>query len=377
MLNKILKIKDTIDVFVSETESPEKVLIIFHKMTTRDRIELLAGKAVAEFLALLNGKDTTLVVLQKMGNFDEIAALDLLKYLDQQHLIVEVTNEIKISQRYKRQIAYFDDLVLDRPGDKTQEKLARKTVVILGCGSVGSAIAEILARVGILNFILIDYKNITKKNISSHTFAITHDIGKSKPQALADYLKKINKNIVVTIQYEMLITTTDLSRWIPNNADLVINSCDEPYIGHTSLKVGRYLHPRNIALYVVGGFDAHLMSSGELIYPPHTPCIDCTQKTFTKALGAWQPTYSAVESVGVSADISLNLSSNDYIAGGPGGGVVMSSFSANLGALRILEFLSEDSTIDYGTIRYEYLINSGVMTEFEMLKQEQCRVCNN
>ena len=70
MLNEIYKIKDSIDVFVSETESPEKVLVIFHKMTTRDRIEMIAGKPVAEFLALLNGRRTILDVLNELGNVD-------------------------------------------------------------------------------------------------------------------------------------------------------------------------------------------------------------------------------------------------------------------------------------------------------------------
>lgn len=65
MLNKIFKLKDTIDVFVSETEFPEKLLIIFHKMTTRDRIEIMTSKDVAKFIAMLDGKSSTETILKK------------------------------------------------------------------------------------------------------------------------------------------------------------------------------------------------------------------------------------------------------------------------------------------------------------------------
>ncbi|HFK3157187.1 TPA: ThiF family adenylyltransferase, partial [Citrobacter sedlakii] len=112
---------------------------------------------------------------------------------------------------------------------------------------------------------------------------------------------------------------------------LIINTCDEPYIGHTSLKLGRYAQARAIPLYVSGGFDAHLMSSGELIFPPHTPCIDCAQNTFSKALKGWKPVYSIVNNP--QLDLSKSVYDN-YIPGGPGGLAMMNGFSANLSCMK-------------------------------------------
>ena len=68
MLNKVFNLKNTIDIFVTETESPNKVLLTFHKMTTRTRIELIVGKSVAEFLALLDGLKTVKSILKELGN---------------------------------------------------------------------------------------------------------------------------------------------------------------------------------------------------------------------------------------------------------------------------------------------------------------------
>ncbi|TYC60795.1 ThiF family adenylyltransferase [Zoogloea oleivorans] len=374
MLNETYKLKESIDVFVSETESPDKVLIIFHKMTTRDRIEIIAGKGVAEFLALLDGKTTTVDILSKLGNFDNDSAASLIEFLSSQRLIVNFTERPPENQRYKRQIAYFDDLILDRPGHSTQEQLKSKHVTIFGCGAVGGSIAEILGRAGVGEFLLIDYKRVAEGNLVCDTYSTRKDIGNYKTDVLAAFLNTIDSNINISTINEQLLPHTDLSSWIPKNTSLVINTCDEPYIGHTSLKIGRHLHQQEIPFYVAGGFDAHLMSSGELIFPPFTPCIDCAQKTFSVALENWKPTYSSIE------DSDENISfetTNNYIAGGSGGFVALSAFSANLASLRILEFISGDSSINFNTVRYEYLINSGFTTEFEMQKQENCCVCND
>lgn len=376
MLDNIFNIKETVDIFVSQTESPDKVLIIFHKMTTRDRIELLAGKVVAEFLALMNGKDSARIILQKLGVFGEESAESLLNFLKSQHLIVEANEEKYHNIRYKRHISYFDDMVMERSGEETQKLLESKKIVIFGCGAVGAAIAEILVRSGILNFVLIDYKIVTNKSINRQIYLSKKDLNKSKVEALSDFINCINGKAHVVTFCEMLLPQSDLIKWIPADADLVINTCDEPYIGHTSIKIGRHLSERKIPFYVAGGFDAHLMSSGELIFPPLTPCIDCAQRTFTKALGSWRPTYSEIKNEKNVEELSEFTLSN-YVSGGAGGLAVMSGFSANLGALNILQFLIEDPLFDFNIKRYEYLVNSGVMTEFAMEKQGDCDVCNN
>lgn len=375
MLNEIYKIKDSIDVFVSETESPEKVLVIFHKMTTRDRIEMIAGKPVAEFLALLNGRRTILDVLNELGNVDVNEASKLIQFLLDQRLIIRLAEIGGEDSRYKRQIAYFDDLILERPGQRTQKLLQTKHVTVLGCGGVGGAIAETLARVGVGGIKLFDYKRVLEGNLGRDTYSQVGDLGKPKVEVLKSFLERINHEITVSVVEDMLLPYTDLTQWIPSNTNLVVNTCDEPYIGHTSLKLGRFLQAQGIPLYVAGGFDAHLMSSGELIYPPLTPCIDCAQKTFTNALGEWKPTYISVPDG--EAELAREVAfEKNYILGGSGGCAAISAFSAHLASLRIIEFLSEDSAINFDTVRHEYLINSGHVTDFQMKKQDECHVCN-
>ena len=376
MLNKFFKIQDTVDVYIKDLEQDGKVIITFHKMTTRQRVEIITKKNVAEFLALLDGKKSVIEILNKLGKFSSEEAEKLITYLSNEHLLTDTSLNIDIDHRYDRQINYFDDMILDRRGSETQKILASKHIVFLGCGAIGSTIAEILVRAGVQSLTLVDFKKITKSNIDLHLFATEENISESKVQALAKYLTKINQKIRIKTFDEKLLPNTDLSRWIDNKVDLVINSCDEPYIGHTSLKVGRYLQNFKIPLYVAGGFDAHLMSSGELINPPFTPCIDCSQQTFNKALEGWKPTYSHINTSNVIVENNQFDSENNYTVGGAGGLIMMSSFSANLSCIKILQFLCEDSSFDHTPIRYEYLPNKGVMTEFVLTRQEECNVCN-
>lgn len=376
MLNKFYKIQDTIDVYVKDLFENDKVIITFHKMTTRQRVEIITKKNVAEFLALLDGKRSTVQILQMLGEFSESEAENLIMYLLKEHLIIDSTLKNEVDERYERQINYFDDMILDRRGSETQNILASKKIVILGCGAIGSNIAEILVRSGVKSLTLVDYKKITHGNIDLHLYANTEDINQFKVDVLAVYLNKINTKVKILKHNQKLLPNTDLSKWIGDNDDLVINTCDEPYIGHTSLKLGRYLQSKNIALYVAGGFDAHLMSSGELIYPPFTPCIDCSQQTFTKALDGWKPTYSLIKTSESIIENDKFVQDSNYTVGGSGGLIMMSSFSANLSCMKIIQFLCEDSTLDYTPIRYEYLANKGVMTEFSLSRQEKCNVCN-
>lgn len=378
MLNKKFKLQDTLDIYISE-EDNDKVLITFSRMTTRERLEIVTHSNVAEFLACLNGEKTVSEILNRLGYFEPAQAIKLLHFLKSEHFIYELENNEFDDPRYSRQIAYFDDMVLNQSGWESQHKLQQKHIAIIGCGAVTGAMAEILARAGVEKFTLIDDKKVRQSDLLRHLFCRLDDIGKDKTAVLSQYLKRINSKIQTGIFNERLLPHTDLEQWIAYDVDLVINGCDEPYLGHTSLKIGRFLQPKDIPMYVMGGFDAHLMSSGELVLPPYTPCIDCCQQTFQKALSDWKPTYTEVKNpMELVRTNNVEISQEHFFdIGGVGGISAMSLFSANLSCLRIIQFLVGDSKFDYKTERYEYLIDKGEMTVFEMVKQQSfCGVCN-
>lgn len=70
---------------------------------------------------------------------------------------------------------------------------------IVGCGSVGSTIAENLARCGVKNMALWDFDTVEAHNIVNQMFR-QQDVGKSKVEALKDILCDINPEISDTVE---------------------------------------------------------------------------------------------------------------------------------------------------------------------------------
>lgn len=64
-------------------------------------------------------------------------------------------------------------------------------VHIIGCGSVGSTVAENLARFGITNMTLYDFDRVEAHNLANQMF-FHDDVGKLKVEALAEQLCRIN-----------------------------------------------------------------------------------------------------------------------------------------------------------------------------------------
>ncbi len=65
---------------------------------------------------------------------------------------------------------------------------------IIGCGSVGSTVAENLARCGVTKFTLWDFDMVEPHNLANQMFR-QKDVGASKVEALLDILCEINPDI--------------------------------------------------------------------------------------------------------------------------------------------------------------------------------------
>ncbi len=66
---------------------------------------------------------------------------------------------------------------------------------IIGCGSVGSTVAENLARCGVKKFTLWDFDVVEPRNLANQMFR-EKDVGKPKVDALLDILGEINQEIL-------------------------------------------------------------------------------------------------------------------------------------------------------------------------------------
>lgn len=73
------------------------------------------------------------------------------------------------------------------------------TVHIIGCGSVGSTVAENLARCGVAKFALWDFDNVEPHNIANQMFT-QKQIGMRKVDALKDIILDINPDAEIRLE---------------------------------------------------------------------------------------------------------------------------------------------------------------------------------
>jgi len=101
--------------------------------------------------------------------------------------------------------------------------IKNKKLILIGCGGIGSPLAEILVRGGFLNLILIDNDTIEESNLNRQIF-FEEDINKSKSKTLHKYLLKINKNAQIT-SHKIKIEQNNIEDYC-KKSDLIIDATD-------------------------------------------------------------------------------------------------------------------------------------------------------
>lgn len=116
------------------------------------------------------------------------------------------------NQIFKRQIT------LSEIGDVGQQKLQNASVLVVGCGGLGSPIAVYLAASGVGKIHLIDFDTVDVSNLHRQVFYSLEDVNKPKAAVLSEFIKKrapftkvsfTNKPITKDNVFE-LISTVDI-----------------------------------------------------------------------------------------------------------------------------------------------------------------------
>lgn len=75
----------------------------------------------------------------------------------------------------------------------------RERIHIIGCGAIGSTLAENLARFGFTKFTLYDFDRVEPHNIANQMFT-QQDIGKYKTDAVTEMIGRINPDALKTVR---------------------------------------------------------------------------------------------------------------------------------------------------------------------------------
>ena len=119
-------------------------------------------------------------------------------------------------ERYSRQLPII--------GVRGQERLAKSSVAVVGCGGVGTLVAELLARTGVGRLILVDYDVVALDNLNRGTLLAEEDVGKPKALVCAEHIHRINSQVQVEARRERL--SRDNVDRILGDANLIVGATD-------------------------------------------------------------------------------------------------------------------------------------------------------
>lgn len=164
--------------------------------------------------------------------------------------------------RYSRQI------ILDEIGEEGQEKLMKSSAIIVGCGALGSVIANNLARSGIGNIQIVDRDLVEVNNLQRQTLFDENDIDRPKAIVGAEKLAMVNSDITIKAVVEDLNHT---------NIEKIIETCDVVIDGTDNMETRFLLNDacvKNGIPWIYGGaIETQGMSMN--IIPGKTPCLRC------------------------------------------------------------------------------------------------------
>ena len=106
-------------------------------------------------------------------------------------------------------------------GSVAMDKLAHSTVMVVGCGAVGSFAIEALARVGV-GHLIFDFDIVEESNINRQLFALNSTISEPKVDAARARIADINSDIKVTTENIFFDENTQLDV----KPDFVIDAID-------------------------------------------------------------------------------------------------------------------------------------------------------
>lgn len=165
---------------------------------------------------------------------------------------------------------YARQAVLARIGPEGQAKLAAATALVVGCGSLGSAQAEFLARAGVGRLLLADRDIVELCNLPTQTLYDERDVSERLPKAEAAARRLRAVNSAVGIEPLITDVTAANAADLVGRADVTLDGTDNfetrYLINDAAVKAGKP--------WIYGGVlgtDGMVMT----VRPGRGPCLRC------------------------------------------------------------------------------------------------------
>jgi molybdopterin/thiamine biosynthesis adenylyltransferase len=239
-------------------------------------------------------------------------------------------------------------------GKKNHRQLARLRVGIVGLGSVGSIVAESLARMGVQRLVLLDFDEVQEHNLDRLLGTSHIDIGQPKVFIAERQIKKASTADHVRVSAIAAAITEQGGYQYALDCDVIFSCVDRPW----PRKVLNHLAYNHLIPVIDGGIKVRLEKTSPHLFDgadwqlqsvgPERPCLECLH---------------AYHSSDVMTEQEGKLEDPQYIEGLPDDHTFKRNenifpFSANLASLEVMQFIEMTTGIggaDYwGVQRFSY-----------------------
>lgn len=234
-------------------------------------------------------------------------------------------------------------------GKENHAALARIRFGIVGLGSVGSLVAEMLARMGLQFFVLIDYDEVQEHNLDRLVTATRKDVGRLKVDVSEKRIRESSTAASIEIRKVPYSVVEEEGYRAALDCDFIFSCVDRP----RARKILNHIAYAHLIPVVDGGIavrfknnefngvDWQLQTIG-----PSRPCLECTGQftsddASTEEAGFLDdPSYLQ----GLATDHRFKRNENVFL------------FSANLASLEVMQMVELCTGVggihDYGIQRY-------------------------
>ncbi|MCY0873689.1 HesA/MoeB/ThiF family protein [Acidianus infernus] len=153
-------------------------------------------------------------------------------------------------------------------GIDVQEKIMSTKVLIVGCGALGSSIAELLVRLGVKELKIVDADVVELSNLHRTHIFTEKDLMKPKVLACKEFLEKINSEVKIEPIFDIIDET---------NAENLVKDVDVVFDGLDNINYRLILNDACVKYekpLIYAGISGEY-GNAKLVIPGKTSCLAC------------------------------------------------------------------------------------------------------
>lgn len=153
-------------------------------------------------------------------------------------------------------LRYSRHILLNEIGIENQEKLLQSTVLVVGCGGLGSAALPYLAAAGVGKLMIADHDIIDETNLQRQISYAERDLGCLKAEKMAQFLRERNSDCIIETHTHYL-QADDLHQLLMQ-ADVVLD-CSDNFATRQAVNAACVAHKKPLVSGAAVRFDGQLV----------------------------------------------------------------------------------------------------------------------